>query len=77
VLLGAVEGVGLDRDEAQAILADRRYAAAVDADVAHWQDQNITGVPAFIVDGKYMIPGAQDAETFGRVLERMLEKTVL
>jgi predicted DsbA family dithiol-disulfide isomerase len=75
VLLGAVESVGLDRDEAQAILADRRYAAAVDVEVAHWQDQNITGVPAFIVDGKYMIPGAQDAETFGRVLERVLEKT--
>ena len=74
VLLDAVEGVGLDRDEAQAILADRRYAAAVDAEVAHWQDQNITGVPAFIVDGKYMIPGAQDAETFGRVLERVLDK---
>jgi predicted DsbA family dithiol-disulfide isomerase len=75
VLLDAVEGVGLDRDEAQAILTDRRYDAAVDAEVAHWQDQNITGVPAFIVDSKYMIPGAQDAETFGRVLERVLEKT--
>jgi predicted DsbA family dithiol-disulfide isomerase len=74
VLLGAAASVGLDREEAQAILTDRRYAAAVDGEVAHWQDQNITGVPAFIVDGKYMIPGAQDAETFGRVLERVLEK---
>jgi predicted DsbA family dithiol-disulfide isomerase len=74
VLLDAVEGAGLDRDEAQAILTDRRYVATVDAEVAHWQDQNITGVPAFILDGKYMIPGAQDAETFGRVLERVLEK---
>jgi predicted DsbA family dithiol-disulfide isomerase len=75
VLLEAVESVGLNRDEAQAILTDRRYVAAVDAEVAHWQDQNITGVPAYIVDGKYMIPGAQDAETFGQVLERVLEKT--
>lgn len=75
VLLDAVFGVGLDPVEAQAILADRRYANAVDVEVAHWQDQNITGVPAYIIDGKYMIPGAQDAETFGRVLERVLEKT--
>lgn len=74
VLLDAVLSVGLDRNEAQAILSDRRYAAAVDAEVAHWQDQNITGVPAYIIDGKYMIPGAQDAETFGRVLERVLER---
>jgi predicted DsbA family dithiol-disulfide isomerase len=74
VLLDIVKSVGLDRNEAQAILTDRRYAAAVDVEVAHWQDQNITGVPAYIIDGKYMIPGAQDAETFGRVLERVLEK---
>jgi predicted DsbA family dithiol-disulfide isomerase len=74
VLLDAAASVGLDREEAQAILTDRRYAAAVDAEVAHWQDQNITGVPAFIVDGKYMIPGAQDAETFERVLEKVLER---
>jgi predicted DsbA family dithiol-disulfide isomerase len=74
VLLDAVQSVGLGRDEAQAILTDRRYAAAVDAEVAHWQDQNITGVPAYIIDGKYMIPGAQDSETFTRVLERVLER---
>jgi predicted DsbA family dithiol-disulfide isomerase len=74
VLLDAVQSVGLGRDEAQAILTDRRYAAAVDAEVAHWQDQNITGVPAYIIDDKYMIPGAQDSETFTRVLERVLER---
>lgn len=74
VLLDAAASVGLDRDEARAILTDRRYAAVVDAEVAHWQDQNITGVPAVIVDGKYMIPGAQDAETFERVLEKVLER---
>ena len=74
LLLDAAQSVGLDRDEAAAILADRRYAVAVDAEVAHWHDQNVTGVPAFIIDGKYMIPGAQDAETFGRVLDKVLEK---
>ena len=74
VLLDVVEQVGLNRAEASAILTDRRYAAAVDGEVAHWQDQNITGVPAFIVNGTYMIPGAQDAATFGRVLDRVLEK---
>lgn len=74
VLLDAVFSVGLDPAEAQSILTDRRYAAAVDAEVAHWQDQNITGVPAYIIDGKYMIPGAQDAETFGQIIEKVLER---
>lgn len=74
VLLDTVERAGLDRAEALAVLADRRYAATVDAEIEHWQDQNITGVPAFIFNGKYMIPGAQDAETFAQILERVLEK---
>ncbi len=74
VLLDAVERAGLDRAEAEAVLADGRYAARVDAEVAHWQDRNITGVPAFIINNSYMVPGAQEAETFVKVLERVTEK---
>ena len=74
VLLDAVEAAGLDRAAAAAALDDPRYDAVVDAELAHWLDQNISGVPAFIVNGKYMIPGAQDADTFVRVLEKVMEK---
>jgi predicted DsbA family dithiol-disulfide isomerase len=74
VLLGAVERAGLDVEEARSILEEGHYSDAVTSEVTYWQDQNITGVPAFIVNGKYMIPGAQDAETFERYLERVMEK---
>jgi predicted DsbA family dithiol-disulfide isomerase len=74
VLLDAVEAAGLDRAAAAAALDEPHYDAVVDAELAHWQDQNISGVPAFIVNGKYMIPGAQDADTFVRVLEKVMEK---
>lgn len=74
VLLAAVEAVGLDRAEAAAVLADGRYAGAVRAEEQYWRDENIAGVPAFIVNGKFMIPGAQDAATFVRVLERVMER---
>lgn len=74
VLFDAAEAAGLDRDGAAAVLADARYAGVVRAEENYWREQNITGVPAFIINGKYMIPGAQDAETFGRVLEKVLEK---
>ena len=74
VLLDAVEAAGLDRAAAAAALEDPRYDAVVDAELAHWLDQNISGVPAFIVNGKYMIPGAQDADTFVRVLEKVMDK---
>jgi predicted DsbA family dithiol-disulfide isomerase len=74
VLLNAAEAVGLDRVAAREALAGGAYAAIVDQEVAYWQDQNVTGVPAMIVNGKYMIPGAQDAATLVQVIERVLER---
>ena len=72
ILLAAVESVGLDRDEAAAVLADGRYEALVDAEIAQAYDQNVTGVPAYIINGTYLVPGAQDAATFERILERVI-----
>ena len=74
VLLNVVEAAGLDRAAAETALADPRYEEQVDQELHYWDMQNITGVPAFIINGKYMIPGAQDAETFVRVFEKVLEK---
>ncbi len=74
VLLDAVSLAGLDREAAADVLATDAYADQVRAEEAHWIDQNVTGVPAFIVNGKYMIPGAQDAETMARVFERVLDR---
>ncbi len=74
VLLDVAESVGLDRIEAAAILADKRYGPQIRAEEEYWRDQNVTGVPAFVINGKYMIPGAQDADTFVQVLERVMAK---
>jgi predicted DsbA family dithiol-disulfide isomerase len=74
VLLDAVEAAGLDREAARSALDDPRYARTVDAEIGHWQNENITGVPAFIVNGKYMIPGAQDSETWIQIIGRVMEK---
>jgi predicted DsbA family dithiol-disulfide isomerase len=74
VLLDAVENAGLDRDAAAKVLANGRMVDHVRAEEDYWQNQNISGVPAYIINGKYMVPGAQDAETFGRVIDRILEK---
>jgi predicted DsbA family dithiol-disulfide isomerase len=41
---------------------------------AHWRDENVTGVPAFILNGKYMISGAQDADTFVQIIDRVIAK---
>jgi predicted DsbA family dithiol-disulfide isomerase len=77
VLLDVVESVGLDRVEAAAVLDDQRYAAQVRDAETYWHDQNVTGVPAYIVNGTAMIPGAQDADTFVRVLDKVIARAAM
>jgi predicted DsbA family dithiol-disulfide isomerase len=74
ILLDIAEGQGMDRDAAAAWLADAALTETVRAEQAHWLDQNITGVPAIIFDQKFMVPGAQSAETFAGVISKLLTK---
>lgn len=66
VRLGAE--AGLDADEARAVLASGRYADEVRADERQAQAYGITGVPFFVVDGKYGVSGAQPADVLAQVL---------
>ncbi len=65
----AVE-VGLDRDEAAAVLASGRFEDEVDTEEAMAHSLGVTGVPFFVVDHRYGISGAQSAETITQVLEK-------
>lgn len=66
--------VGLDRDEVLAALDDHRYLADVKADMAQATAYGITGVPFYVVDGKYGVSGAQDAAVFAQVLTQVAEE---
>jgi predicted DsbA family dithiol-disulfide isomerase len=37
-------------------------------------DMNVTGVPAMLVNGKFLIPGAQDPETYANALRRVVAR---
>jgi predicted DsbA family dithiol-disulfide isomerase len=55
----------LDTDEGNSeVLEDFQGAAA----------REITAVPSFVIDNKFLIPGAQDIEVFINVMERVLSK---
>jgi len=69
VLAEVAASVGLDRDRAAAILASGEFGEMVRTEEAYWIDQNITGVPAFILGGRMLVPGAQEPEAFIRVIE--------
>ena len=69
----AVE-VGLDGAECAEILGGDRYADEVRGDEREALELGVTGVPFFVVDGKFGIPGAQDADTILGVLRRAWTK---
>jgi predicted DsbA family dithiol-disulfide isomerase len=74
VLADLAADVGLDPDECAAVLASDRYAAEVRAEEQAALDIGVTGVPFFLLDGRFGIPGAQDAETILAVLRRAWAK---
>ena len=45
----------------------------VDREVSEAQMRGVSGVPNFVFQGQYEIGGAQDAEAFVRVFERVKE----
>lgn len=75
VLLSIAEGAGIDRAAATAALDDETVAQQVRAEERAAWDMNITGVPAMVVEGKFLIPGAQGADTYIAALRRVAEKT--
>ncbi len=62
--------IGLDRNDALRALKSREFLAAVDADKSQAREYGIQGVPFFVINGKYGISGAQDADTFAAALRQ-------
>lgn len=65
--------VGLDQADVLRSLNEGEYLPAVKADMAQAQAYGISGVPFYVIDGKYGISGAQDSETFASALTEALE----
>jgi len=64
---------GLDAEEVRATLASDRYAREVRADEQDAKELDITGVPFFVIDGKYAISGAQPASVILKALTLAVE----
>lgn len=68
-LVEVAVAAGLDADEVREVLASDRYADAVRADEAQAAAYAISGVPFYVVDGRYGISGAQPAELLAQALD--------
>ncbi len=74
VLVDVAVSLGLDPAGARAALDDPALGQIVRSEQAQAYDMNISGVPAMIVQGKFMIPGAQEPEVYAQALRRVVAK---
>ena len=62
---------GLDRDKVIDVATTFRYQDRVDASSAAMYELGAGGVPAWVIDDRVMVPGAQPHELFVRVMEKL------
>ena len=62
-LIHCVETIGLDGSQAREVLASDQYAEAVREEEAQYQQAGVSAVPAYIINQKYLISGAQEPDT--------------
>jgi predicted DsbA family dithiol-disulfide isomerase len=74
VLATCASEVGLDHDRVRAFLDSDEGMVEVQAELRSAAEFEITAVPTFVFDGKWMVPGAQDPDTFVQVLRRVVAK---
>jgi predicted DsbA family dithiol-disulfide isomerase len=74
VLATCAAEVGLDHDLVRAFLDSDDGLAEVLDELRSAAEMEITAVPTFVFDDKWMVPGAQDSDTFVQVLRRVVAK---
>jgi predicted DsbA family dithiol-disulfide isomerase len=71
VLAAEGSAVGLDPDEVREVAATHRYQDLIDASTSAVLEMGGSGVPAFVVDDRVLIPGAQPHEFFTMVMDKL------
>jgi predicted DsbA family dithiol-disulfide isomerase len=75
VLMSQATAAGLDRAEVRDLLQGDTYADEVRADEVEAAEREITGVPFFLLDNRFSIPGAQEVDAILAILERAWAKS--
>lgn len=77
VLVGAGVAGGLPEARVRALLAGDEGEAEVRAAVAQAQSMGIRSVPTFVIEGRYVVQGAQSPELFAQALRRAAAAAVV
>ncbi len=76
VLVVAAASVGLDAEVAAGVLGSDAYLDEVRGDQAEAHERGISGVPAFVIDDQWVIPGAQDVDRLVQLLGKVRARSV-
>ena len=71
VLVEVAASVGLEKAAAMQALETGSQAAIVRQKQKFWTSQGITGVPAMVFLGKYLVSGAQGEENYASILKQV------
>lgn len=74
VLVDVAASVGLDRDAASKVLEESSLADSVREKQQFWTSRGISGVPSMVFDSKYLVTGAQGAENYAQLLQRVAQE---
>ena len=74
VLAEVAESVGLPRLNALPAMIDPQIDAIVTAEERQAWDLNVTGVPAVVINGKLIVPGAQEPDVYADLIRKVLAR---
>jgi predicted DsbA family dithiol-disulfide isomerase len=75
VLVALAESLGIDKEAAREAITTDQLDYEVNQDIQEARNNGISGVPFFVLNGKYAVSGAQPAEVFENALQQTYEET--
>ncbi|MCJ8153398.1 DsbA family oxidoreductase [Chryseobacterium sp. SSA4.19] len=76
-LISLADSLGIDKQETEQVLTSKAFNNEVSQDILDAKKHGISGVPFFVLNGKYAVSGAQPVEVFQNALIQTYNETVL
>lgn len=76
VLVSLAENMGIDTKEARQTVTSDEMDYEINQDILEARNNGVTGVPFFVLNGKYAVSGAQPVEVFENALQQTYKETV-
>ncbi|KIC62916.1 DsbA family oxidoreductase [Chryseobacterium taiwanense] len=75
-LVSLAETLGIDKEEAKQAVTSEEFDYGINQDILEARNNGVSGVPFFILNGKYAVSGAQPVELFENALQQTYNETV-